>query len=325
MMMVRGVARLPEPPQRVVLTLGNFDGLHRGHQTLLQGVVARARELDGTAVLMTFDPPPARVLGKGDVPRIVTLEDKIDLIAAEDVDLVVVEPFTRELAGWEPEHFAREILLQRLDPVEIRVGYDFCFGRNRSGDVAFLRSFFQPLGREVIRVEAIREGGDIISSTRIREVIVAGDVGLAEEMLGRPHFVRGRVVPGDKRGRTIGFPTANVAPQTELVPAVGVYATWISAAGRLHLSVTNVGYRPTVGGSDLRIETHLFDFEGDLYGEEVTVWFSARLRGEQKFAGLDALKAQINVDALQARRVLHQGPPPAMALSSLGEAWDDED
>ena len=313
MQCVQGTSALPAPPKEAVLTIGNFDGLHRGHQTILEKVGARAQSLGGTSCLLTFDPPPARVVSRAKpVPQIGTLEDRQAIARALGVDVFIVEPFTRELAGYAPERFAQEIILERIAPRALFVGYDFAFGRSRAGDYAFLKGFFAPHGIPVYQVEAVRHTPDlIVSSSAIRRCVLAGDVGLAAELMGRPHFIKGVVEKGDQRGRTLGFPTANVAQETELLPEKGVYATWLQVGGRLLPGVTNVGERPTFGGGVVKVEVHALDFQGDLYGQSVSVWFLERLRGEQRFDGLGALKTQISQDVLAARSALaHRQPSP---------------
>lgn len=299
-------SRLPD----VVLTIGNFDGMHLGHQMILREVAARARTLGGTSVVMTFDPPPGRVLGKQFAPQVMTLEDRAAMAEQLGVDVFVTQPFTAALAQMTPVSFVEDILLPNLDLRGVMVGYDFCFGRDRSGDIHFLRGYFGPRSVDVYQFGQLSlnlaegDAQEAISSSAVRRRVLAGQVSRAAHMLGRPHFVRGPVVTGDQRGRTIGFPTANVASVTELVPAVGVYATWLALEGRLWPSVTNVGLRPTFQGQDLRVECHILDFEGDIYGREVSLQFVERIRGEQRFASIEALKAQIAQDVMQARRLL---------------------
>ena len=315
---VHGSQGLKVPPPGAVVTIGNFDGVHLGHRHILQTLAERAREVGGSACLLTFDPPPSRVVGRRKaVPQITTLEDRQWLVDDAGVDVMVIEPFTPELAAWSPERFVSEILHGRFDPVEVWVGYDFAFGRDRAGDVHFLEAWFKEHGVTVRQLHAVTgDGGDIISSTRVRELMTQGDVGAAAALLGRPHFVRGPVVQGDRRGRTIGFPTANVASVTELLPANGVYATWLSVDGVAWPSVTNVGQRPTFQGEGVRVETHVFDFDSDLYGRDVAVWFHSRLRGEQRFDGIDALVQQIREDAAEARHRLAPAAIPRLAAAS---------
>lgn len=318
MRVVFGSHSLGSPPLGAVLTIGNFDGVHRGHRFILSNLAERAAEVGGTACLLTFDPPPSRVVGRRQpVPQITTLEDRQWLASEVGLDCFVVEPFTHELAAYPPERFVREILHGCFRPAEVWVGYDFAFGRNREGDAGFLERWFADGGTRVRQLHAVTgEGGEIISSTRVRQRVALGDVAGAAELLGRPHFVRGRVVEGDRRGRLLGFPTANLDPMTELLPAPGVYAAWFSVDGQVHPAVTNVGNRPTFSGEGVRVEAHLLGFSGDLYGREVTVWFAERLREERRFEGVDALVTQIRADAADAASRLSGAPVPALAAAS---------
>lgn len=306
----QGTHEISSRLEDVVLTIGNFDGMHLGHQMILREVVARARALGGTSVVMTFDPQPGRVLGKQFTPGVMTLEDRAAIALSLDVDVFIVQPFTLELAHMVPTDFVEQVLLPYLDLRSVMVGYDFCFGRERSGDIHFLRRYFGPRNVDVYQFGQlslnVSEGDtqEAISSSRVRKLVLEGQVARAAHLLGRSHFLRGTVVTGDQRGRTIGFPTANIASRTELVPAIGVYATWLEVDGKRLPSVTNVGMRPTFEGQDLRIEAHVLDFEGDLYGQEVVLHFEERIRGEARFSGIDALKAQIAQDVAQGRALL---------------------
>lgn len=324
---IESTSALTEPVSNGVLTIGNFDGIHRGHQLILSEVVRRARSIGGTAVVMSFDPPPGRVLGRQLAPQVMTMPDRARLAGALGVDIFITQPFTLELAHMTPLEFVEGILEAYIRPKVILVGYDFCFGRERQGDVHFLRAYYTPRGVEVLQLGpfALSTGagsvetstgagtagaqagaGEIVSSSAIRRLVQAGDVERAAIMLGRPHLLSGRVVHGEARGRTIGFPTANIESETELLPAIGVYATWLWVDGVRWPSVTNVGMRPTFAGNTLEgqkltIEAHVIDFSGDLYEKQVRLELVSRLRGEQKFAGLDALKAQIARDVAEAR------------------------
>lgn len=317
MHIIRDVTSLPTPPVGAVITLGNFDGIHLGHQGIIREVVAYARTLGGTPAVMTFDPPPARVLGKPSAPQLMTLQDRAAQLEALGVALLIVQTFTQELAVMEPERFVADLLERHIRPAAVFVGYDFCFGKERRGDIAFLQNWFGALGREVRRVGPLGlpgapEGGpdqcaDIISSSLIRRRLLEGRVEDARALLGRPHFLRGPIVHGDARGRTLGFPTANLASMTELIPKNGVYATRLRVEGQSWWGVTNVGVRPTFQGETRSVETHLLDFDPppfSLYDREVALSFVARIRDEQRFSGLPALIEQIGRDIEQARRVL---------------------
>ena len=291
------------------VAVGNFDGVHRGHQALVAAAVARSRATGGAAVVLTFDPHPARVLRPQEAPAaLTTLAQKEELVAALGIDRLVVVEFDTRLAALSPEAFAREVLQQALGARHVVVGESFRFGRGREGDPRRLEALGASLGFAVEVVPPLLEGGRAISSSRVREALESGDVGEARTLLGRDYFVDGEVVRGDGRGRTIGVPTANLAPEEQILPANGVYAARCrTGAGAWHAAAVNVGERPTFGGGRVRLEAHLLDFEGDLYGAQLRVAFHERLRGEQRFGGKDALVAQIrrDIEAVRARL-----PPP---------------
>ena len=287
------------------VAVGNFDGVHRGHQALVAAAVARSRATGGAAVVLTFDPHPARVLRPQEAPAaLTTLAQKEELVAALGIDRLVVVEFDTRLAALSPEAFAREVLQQALGARHVVVGESFRFGRGREGDPRRLEALGASLGFAVEVVPPLLEGGRAISSSRVREALESGDVGEARTLLGRDYFVDGEVVRGDGRGRTIGVPTANLAPEEQILPANGVYAARCrTGAGAWHAAAVNVGERPTFGGGRVRLEAHLLDFEGDLYGAQLRVAFHERLRGEQRFDGKDALVAQIrrDIEAVRAR------------------------
>jgi len=283
-----------------VVVIGNFDGVHLGHQAVLRQARALAAARSLRCVVLTFDPHPSEVLGRGLPPQLTTLPRRIALLRQHGATDVAVEPFTLELAGWSPERFAVELLATRLRTRAVVVGENFRFGNKRAGDFATLQELGAKLGFEAVAAEVAGDAEGPFSSTRIRDAIAAGDVGTAAAILARPHTLGGVVEHGDARGRTIGFPTANLGGVEEMLPANGVYAVRVGA----DKGVMNVGVRPTVDGNALRIEVHLFDTDRDLYGQRLDVDLVARLRGEQKFAGLEDLRAQIAKDAENARKVL---------------------
>ena len=287
------------------VAVGNFDGVHLGHQALVAAAVARSRGSGGPAVVLTFDPHPARVLRPQAAPAaLTTLAQKEELVAALGIDRLVVVPFDARLAALSPDAFAREVLQQALGARHVVVGESFRFGRGREGDPRRLETLGATLGFAVEVVPPVLEGGRPISSSRVREALARGDLGEARMLLGRDYFVDGEVVRGDGRGRTIGVPTANLASLEQILPANGVYAALCrSGAGPWRPAAVNVGERPTFGGGRVRLEAHLIDFAGDLYGSRLRVAFHERLRGEQRFEGPDALVAQIrrDIDAARAR------------------------
>jgi riboflavin kinase/FMN adenylyltransferase len=298
------------------LVVGNFDGVHRGHQSVLRQAVAEAKAEGLAACVLTFDPHPAVIVGSGAPPLLTTLDRRAELFGEVGVECTYVRRFDREFASWSPEHFARDLVAGMLRARVVVVGENFRFGARRAGDLALLRALGATLGFET-RVHAV--ASDVLgpfSSTRAREAIARGDVDEACNVLGRPHALTGSVVHGDHRGRTINVPTANMAEIPELLPRDGVYVARVelfddaSRAFRpLADGVTNIGVRPTVGGLARRIETHLLGFDGDLYGKRVRVHFLARLRDERKFASIDELRAQIDRDISEAQRHLRSGGP----------------
>lgn len=313
MRIVRGSRTLEKPLERAVLTVGNFDGLHVGHQRIMKTVTGRARAFDGQAAVYTFEPHPRKVLAPERAPRLLTtLEQKLELLDAAGVDVAIVEPFDREFARLPAERFVREILHERIDPLEVYVGYDFRYGRDREGSMRTLTELGPHLGFSVTIVPEVKLGSRDVNSTRIRELLEQGNVSEAALLLGRPYTVRGRVVVGDRRGRTLGFPTMNVDPDNEVLPRSGVYAGRVRfldagepAAGSSFGAVTNVGRRPTFGASErVLTEAHLLDFSGDAYGRRIEVTFEHALREERRFPDVEALRAQIAADAELARRKL---------------------
>lgn len=306
---IAGSAAYPLDGPGPVLTIGNFDGVHLGHRTLLDALVARARALSAPAVVYTFEPSPRVVLAPHQaMPRILAWPDKVRLLGEAGVDRVVVERFTRPFAQHPPEWFAQEILARRLRAQALVVGYDFRFGRARAGDVALLARLLPAL--PVQQVAAAELDGVVASSSAVRELVAGGHVAAAARVLGRPPFVRGTVVPGDQRGRALGYPTANVETDAELVPAHGVYAVLVRVDGGPPApGVANLGVRPTFEGQTGVLEVHLLDGAPDLYGRELHVSFVDRIRGEQRFDGPDALITQIRQDIDRARQILRQAEP----------------
>jgi riboflavin kinase/FMN adenylyltransferase len=291
-----------------VVTVGNFDGVHRGHQVLVGRTVEAARRAGGTSVVLTFDPHPTRVLSPDRAPAtLTTLAQKGELLTSLGIERLAVLPFTREVASHSPEEFARDVLAGALGARAVVVGESFRFGRGRRGDAARLEALGAGLGFSVEAVPPIVLDGAPVSSTRVREALQDGDVEVAARLLGRPAFVDALVVQGDGRGRMIGVPTANLEPDNELLPAPGVYAGRCRLPeGGTHSAVVNLGRRPTFGGGRLTLEAHVLDFEGDLYGKRLRLSFEARLRGEERFATVAALVVQIHRDVEEARARLSE-------------------
>lgn len=305
--LVRGAQPLPPTLARPVIAIGNFDGVHRGHQAVFAAARAMAAEAEGPALALTFEPHPRTFFAPATAPFRLTPEPvKLRYIAESALQGAIVLPFDAALAAMEAESFVREVLVGRYGVAGVAVGFDFHFGRARGGSPAFLEDAGRRHGFAVRVVEPMRDEGDAISSTAIRHALASGQVGHAAHMLGRPFSVEAEVIHGEKRGRTIGYPTANLALPQDLDLAFGIYAVRaVTPAGRLD-GVANYGRRPTFDNGRALLEVHLFDFSGDLYGSTMEVAFHAYLRPELKFDGIDALVAQIHADARQAREVLAQ-------------------
>ncbi|HKL88420.1 MAG TPA: bifunctional riboflavin kinase/FAD synthetase [Salinibacter sp.] len=297
-----------DPDPQSVLTVGTFDGVHRGHQAIIEYLRTRSREKEGVSTLVSFDPHPRSVVHGKDVPLLTTVRERADILEELGIDRLVVIPFSEEFAQLKPEKYVTEVLVQRIGLQEITVGYDHRFGRNRAGDVDLLRKLGPDYGFQVDVIPAQEVDHDVVSSRRIRTVLrEEGDVGKAEELLGRPYQLEGVVARGEGRGRQIGYPTANLALQDarKLIPKRGVYATLVQLPdGSRHGGMMNIGRRPTFDGMDVTVEVHLFDFDGDLYGERLSVQFLQRLRDEQKFDSPDALVMQLSEDEQHCKSIV---------------------
>ncbi len=291
-----------------VITIGNFDGLHLGHRRIIESVVTGARRSGGTAAVMTFDPHPLRILAPEKAPsQLQTLEQKIRSLERLEVDLALIVPFTKELAACPAHEFA-QMLGSKLGVKEVHVGENFSFGRGREGNVGLLREVGRQAGYKVEIVGPVKFRNTVVSSTRIRQLVRQGRVALAARLLGRCYSIVGSVVEGRRVGATIGFPTANIAPENEIIPCFGVYVTLVDINGRRYQSVTNIGLRPTFAGpgEQSTIETFVFDFNGPLYGAKVELEFCFRLRDERKFPSVEALVAQIRRDVARAALYFHR-------------------
>jgi len=291
----------------VVLTIGTFDGVHIGHQALIHHIITRAQRLGGSAALVTFHPHPRVVLMPERAPRYLqSVEGRIATLTKQGLDLVVDLCFDLNLAQTSAEAFVH-MLVDRLHMRELWVGGGFALGHHRTGDVPFLRTMGSQLGFTVHPIRRVSLDGEPISSSGIRAHLSAGNVSRAAQLLGRYYSLAGAVVRGVRRGIRIGFPTANLAPsQDRLLPANGVYATWVQVNDRWVPGATNVGIRPTFDNGARTVETHLIDWQGNLYGQELTLFFVQRLRDEHKFAGPDELIVQLRQDVARAKRVLSQ-------------------
>lgn len=299
-----------QPDRGIALTIGVFDGVHLGHQHLIREVVRRARAAGRQAAVITFYPHPRLVLQPDMEPAYLTsLDDRVRLISALGVDLVATIRFTKDLAQLTPAEFL-DLVTSHLKLEELVIGHDFALGKNRTGTLGNLQQLGRDRGFAVHGVGPFHVAGLTVSSTLIRQAIHHGDMEAAARYLGRYVAIEGEVIQGDQRGRTIGFPTANLTlPPKRIQPKTGIYVTETVVAGRTHGSVTNVGYRPTVNNRGFLIEANIFDFSGDLYGQTIRVDLIHRLRGEEKFNSLAELTAAIARDADQAREFLRNKPP----------------
>lgn len=291
----------------VVATVGTFDGVHRGHLAVLEEIARRAAARGGTSLLVTFDPHPLEVVNPQAAPLLLTTPEEKRLILAQTaLDRVAFVPFTHALAETPPERFVREVLEDRYHVVELVVGHDHGFGRGRAGDEEFLRRLGEQDGFTVDVVAAVTMDGKPVSSSLVRRAVAGGDLGHAARALGRPYSLTGRVVPGAGRGRTLGAPTVNLEPPhaRKLLPPDGVYAARVAWQGGVHGAMLNLGPRPTFGEHARSLESHLFDFDGDVYGEVVTVEFIRRLRDVTAFATADALRRQLEADRAEALAAL---------------------
>ena len=306
MSIVRFYPDAPKPGwPRPVVALGNFDGLHRGHQQLVDQIRRRAAEQAGTSVVLIFEPHPPRVLRPDKAPPLImTFDQKIEAFDRAGVDAVAAVRFSREVARWEPEYFVEAVLVDWLQAAEVWVGANFLFGRDRAGTFTLLRALGEDRGFRVEKIEPVLYKDFVVSSTRIRHLLAEGRVDEAGALLGHHYAIGGTVVHGAARGRLLGFPTANLSTDNELVPPTGVYATAAEIGGTRWPAVTNIGVRPTFESAGaVTIETHVLGLDADVYGAPLSLSFIQRLRDERRFPDVDALKEQIQADVRRARRL----------------------
>jgi riboflavin kinase / FMN adenylyltransferase len=300
----------PRPPWLVhpVLALGNFDGLHRGHLKIIERVRRGAAEHGGTPMAMTFDPHPSRVVRPDKAPTLLmTKEQRLEALEHAGIKAVAVVRFTTELSQWDPEMFVRTVLVEWLRVSDVWVGANFLFGHDRGGNFSTLRTLGQRYGFRADKIDPVRYKEFVVSSTRVRRLVAEGRMDEAGALLGHQYYIDGVVVEGKRRGRELGFPTANLKTDNELLPPNGVYATTTTIDGIVHPSISNIGLRPTFGDTTkTMIEAYVMGFDGDLYGRPVRLGFVQRLRDERKFEDVDALRAQMEADRRRAERLFAQ-------------------
>ncbi|MBN1906128.1 MAG: bifunctional riboflavin kinase/FAD synthetase [Deltaproteobacteria bacterium] len=306
MTVITDLGELTKPLINPVLTIGNFDGVHKGHLALFDRVKILARGINGQSVVMTFEPHPLKVVRHRNEPKLITpLEDKIRLILAAGIDVIFCLPFTLEFAAISAHDFVQELLLKKIGIKEIVVGYDYSFGSGRKGNIELLKKMGEELGFRVHVVEPVYLNDTLISSTSIRNLIREGNLAGAKRLLGRDHQITGIVKTGMGRGGSLlNFPTANLAPYKEIIPGGGVYAVRVILKGREYNGVCNIGTNPTFNGESLSIETHILDFSDDIVGEKLAIRFVDRLRDEKKYSSKDELIGQIEKDVINARKIL---------------------
>lgn len=305
---IRGLANISSAPQGSVVTMGNFDGVHLGHQALLKKTVEKARELETTALVIIFEPQPFEFFARSTpAPRLTRWREKFSLLAEQGVDAVLVVRFNKTFANLTAEQFVRQVLKDGLDAKHIIVGDDFHFGRGRAGDFDFLKNAGQNLRISVENMPSIVLNDKRVSSTQVRNALAEANHEWVEQLLGRPYSMQGRVVYGDQRGRQMGFPTANIYLHRVATPVQGVYSVRMHGIAEKGLpGVANVGIRPTIGGTRSLLEVHLFDFSQEIYGRHVRVEFCEKIRDEKRYPTLDLLIEQIGLDAIEARHYFEE-------------------
>jgi len=309
MIIIDDINKITSPYKNAVITIGNFDGVHLGHQKLFRNLNEKAIALNGTSIAMTFEPHPVRVLKKNNhLPLITLYEQKVELIKKTGIDVLICIPFTQEFATIPAEKFVEDILVKRIGIKAIAVGEDYTFGKNREGNIDLLKILGNKCGFEVIVINELHISNtypEKISSTKIRELVMAGQVAESQKLLGRHYQIRGKVEAGrDRGGKLLGFPTANINLYDELRPEIGVYAVTVECKGENFKGVANIGYSPTFDDNIFTVEVHILDFEENIYGQKIRVNFIDRLRNEKKYSNISELSEQIKKDIIKAREIL---------------------
>lgn len=309
MLLITDLNKITNKFSNSIITLGNFDGLHLGHQELIKMVIKRAKETGSVSLVVTFRPHPLKILAPEKCPSLISIyEEKIRLFEKLGIDVLVKIPFTLAFSSITPRDFVKRILCGLLGAKEIFVGYNYRFGRGREGNIQKLKELGEEFGFKVIEVEQISLNGEVISSSKIRHLLKDGEVEYATRLLGRHYAITGIVIKGDGRGKDLGFPTANIAAKHAIIPADGVYAVRLFVRDKYYDGIANIGIRPTFNKKDPTTEVHVFDFNEDLYGEEITVYFLQKIREEKKFMNADALIQQIKSDIATAKSILARHP-----------------
>lgn len=303
-----GVGEIKEPFKKSVVTIGNFDGVHLGHQELLSRAIEKSKELDAPSIAITFDPHPLKSIRPDNPPSLITIHSqKKKLIEENGIENLLTICFSSEFANLGAIEFIEDILIKKLNAKAVIVGRDYMFGKNRQGNIDLLAEYGKKYDYELILPEWIKFQGERISSTLVRKAVMDGKLDHAKSMLGRFYRINGEVIHGrDRGGKKLGFPTANIELADELCPKTGVYAVKVFLENQMYQGVANIGYSPTFDDHKFTVEVHILDFDEDIYGKKIRVDFVERLRGEVKFSGLNQLSAQIKEDALMARKILSE-------------------
>ena len=304
-----GIGTIRRKFRNPVLTLGNFDGVHLGHQRIFKELREEARKIDGEAIVFTFDPHPLQILAPQSCPPLITpFKKKLMLFERSGIDVLIVATFDLSLASLSPEAFVEQILVDKIGAKRILVGYNYYFGRDRKGNVEMLIRLGEKFGFEVKIIEAMKVNDIPVSSSKIRELIQDGKMGEAAQLLGRNYLLIGKVIWGADRGKRLGFPTANLEILNGLYPKTGVYAVEVIMGTKTYSGVADVGYNPTFGQNPLSVEVHIMDFSQDIYGEEIQLVFFKRIRDEKAFQNHDSLVRQIKKDVDESRKILPRRP-----------------
>lgn len=311
MIVIKELEDIKERYKYPILTIGNFDGFHLGHQAIFKEMVKRSKEIKGTTIAFTFEPHPLKVIAQGKPLRLLTtFEEKVRLIESEGIDVLLCPKFTKVFADQRPRDFVKDVLYKRLAVKEIFVGYDYAFGRGREGTVGSLKEMAGEFGFKVIVIDPVMVGNEVVSSSKIRELISEGKVKEASLFLGRPFSIEGIVVKGKGRGASLlGFPTANIDTRDPdlLIPKEGIYAVKVYFNGRIFQGAANIGYKPTFGNSNLSCEVHILDFSEELLGRNLRINFIERIRDEKAFSSPQALSEQIKKDVEAVKEIFKSG------------------